>query len=67
MISTSARSLDWGGYVVDVSDEDTDDEVRTVVTLCDGIVACVEEYDAYDNCLSQFYTTKEEVIKEYLK
>lgn len=66
-LSSFPQEDDWGGYVVDVSDEDTDDEVRTVVTLCDGIVACVEEYDAYDNCLSQFYTTKEEVIKEYLK
>lgn len=66
-LSSFPQEDDWGGYVVDVSDEDTDDEVRTVVTLRDGIVVRVEEYDAYDNCLSQFYMTKEEVIKEYLK
>ena len=59
---SSFPQTDWGGYIVEVSDKED-----TVVTLCDGIVACVEGYDTCDNCTFQYYTTKEEVVKEYLK
>lgn len=56
-ILSSFPQTSWGGYII----KNEAEEGRTVVTICNDIVASIEEYDETDGCTSQYFTSLEEV------
>lgn len=53
---SSFPQTSWGGYII--KNETTE---KTVVTICNDIIASVEEYDETDGYTSQYFTTLEKV------